>query len=211
MISEIIEHGGSISWFIIFLAIVAIGVFFERLFSLMNEKKSLLKLSVELEENISNNDFQGALAATEDADSIAGRLFYEIINKKTNKKTVLKNKLEETSAIEVPHYWKNLNILSVIVSIAPLLGLLGTVFGMLTSFGEIEAFAEAGKGVYGPSVIAGGIKKALITTVLGLSVAIPVYMGYSYLTSYVERLTLLLEKISYEIIDLIIDKREIRK
>ncbi|PCJ61255.1 MAG: hypothetical protein COA79_06650 [Planctomycetota bacterium] len=208
MIREIIEHGGPISWFIMFLAVVAISVFVERLFSLMKEKKSLIDLRNELEDDLNRKDFKGALEAADSSNSIAGRLFFEIINKKTHKKIVLKNKLEETSSIEVPHYWKNLNILSVIVTIAPLLGLLGTVFGMLTSFGEIEAFAEAGKGVYGPSVIAGGIKKALITTVLGLSVAIPVYMGYSYLTSYVERLTLLLEKISYEMIDLILENRD---
>lgn len=203
-----INDGGLIGYFIILLGIIAIGVFIERFMALKKEKIELFNLDKLISQKLKANDFNGAFEETQKFKGVAGKVFYDILNKNTDKKAVLKLTLEESAAIEIPHLWKNLNILSIIISVAPLLGLLGTVLGMLQSFQEIEQLALAATGAFGPGVVAGGIKKALVTTILGLMVAIPVNVAYSYLVSTVERITLEMEKISYDMIDFIADFKE---
>jgi biopolymer transport protein ExbB len=93
-----------------------------------------------------------------------------------------------------------LNSLGTIAAISPLLGLLGTVIGMVKVFAAITAH-----GVGNPSVLAGGISEALITTAAGLSVAIPALIGYRYLRGRVESLVVQMEKESIKLVDQIRD------
>jgi biopolymer transport protein ExbB len=202
-----IADGGVIGYLIILLGIIAIGVFVERILSLQKEKKELAELDEIITEKLKSKDLTGAIEVTQNFNGVTSKIFFEILKKKSDKKDVLKLTLEESAAIEVPHLWKNLNLLSVIISIAPLLGLLGTVLGMLQSFQEIESLSKLASGSLGPGVVAGGIKKALVTTILGLMVAIPVNVAYSYLMSMVEKITLKMEKISYQIIDVISESK----
>lgn len=203
-----IADGGLIGYLIILIGAIAIGVFIERLLALKKEKKELIDLDKAIIEKLKTKDIKGALEEAQNAKGVAGKIFYDILNKNTDKKQVLKLTLEESAATEVPHLWKNLNLLSLIITVSPLLGLLGTVLGMLQSFQEIESLASAATGAYGPGVVAGGIKKALVTTILGLMVAIPINVCYTYLMSIVEKITLEMEKISYDIIDYIADSKE---
>lgn len=203
-----INDGGLIGYFIILIGAIAIGIFIERLLALKKEKKELNQLDKIISDKLKSKDFKGALEATQKFHGVAAKIFYDLLNKNTDKKSVLKVTLEESAAIEVPFLWKNLNILAVVISVAPLLGLLGTVLGMLQSFQEIEKLATAATGAFGPGIVAGGIKKALVTTILGLMVAIPVNIAYNYLMSIVEKITLEMEKISYDIIDIISDSKE---
>ena len=83
----------------------------------------------------------------------------------------------------INYYSSNLNSLQVIATIAPLLGLLGTVFGMIEAFQQMEM---AGKNV-DPSILSGGIWEALLTTAVGLSVAIPIVVLESYFRNLIER------------------------
>ena len=93
-----------------------------------------------------------------------------------------------------------LNSLGTIAAISPLLGLLGTVIGMVKVFAAITAH-----GVGNPSVLAGGISEALITTAAGLSVAITALIGYRYLRGRVESLVVQMEKESIKLVDQIRD------
>jgi biopolymer transport protein ExbB len=93
---------------------------------------------------------------------------------------------------------KYLGLMGTIATIAPLLGLLGTVFGMIEAFTVI---AVQGAGT--PATLGGGISEALITTAAGLSVAIPTILLHKYLTSRVERIALELEEYSLRLVDLL--------
>lgn len=84
-----------------------------------------------------------------------------------------------------------LNTVKIIATIAPLIGLLGTVVGILETF---EAIAQSGSSSVDPTVFSGGISLALITTVAGLVVAIPHYIGYNYITSLLDHIEMNLEK-----------------
>ncbi len=111
-------------------------------------------------------------------------VFIQNHNKDFNKK-LLKNALD----MQIEKLEFGLSTVKIIASIAPLLGLLGTVVGVLSAF---DAIAQQGLG--DPSVFSGGISVALITTVAGLVVAIPHYIGYNYFVALLDSIELILEK-----------------
>jgi biopolymer transport protein ExbB len=103
----------------------------------------------------------------------------------------------DAALIEVPRLERRLNVLATIAYISPLLGLLGTVIGMMGTFQTIHTKA----GIYlSAADLSGDINMALITTAAGLCVAIPCYVAYNYLASRVESFALEMEKASSEMI-----------
>jgi biopolymer transport protein ExbB len=106
-----------------------------------------------------------------------------------NKDENFTSSVEKNVASYVANLEKGLNTVKIIASVAPLMGLLGTVIGVLEAF---EAIGKSGLG--DPSVFASGISLALITTIAGLLVAIPHYIGYNYLVGALDTLEIELEK-----------------
>jgi len=119
----------------------------------------------------------------------------------------IKGAIEDAGIHEVPLLERNLGVLATIAHIAPLLGLLGTVVGMLKAFQVIEQKAMSMVPV-NPGDLAGGIWEALITTVAGLSIAIPTYVVYNYLVSRVDNFVVDMEKSATELVNVLSDQRE---
>jgi biopolymer transport protein ExbB len=117
-------------------------------------------------------------------------------------KEEIKETIQDAGQHEIPRLEKNLSVLATIAHISPLLGLLGTVLGMIAAFQRIQA--ESGRVNAGD--LAGGIWEALITTAAGLSVAIPTYVAYNYLVSRVNALVLDMEKSATEVVDLLMNQ-----
>ena len=99
---------------------------------------------------------------------------------------------------------KRTDNLATIAGVAPMLGFLGTVTGMIKAFQQIQNL----QGNVNPSVLAGGIWEALITTVAGLSVAIPTYVAYNFLVSKVDGYVLEMEKSATDVVNILGSKRE---
>lgn len=108
--------------------------------------------------------------------------------------------IEDASLYEVPKLEKNLPMLATIGHIAPLLGLLGTVTGMVRCFQTVQAKSTSFNPI-SPGDLAGGIWEALLTTVAGLVVAIPTYVAYNYLVSRINSFVLEMEKASTELVN----------
>jgi len=119
---------------------------------------------------------------------------------------MIKDSIETTALYEIPTLEKNLHFLSTIAHISPLLGLLGTVTGLVRCFYIIEKKASS-FGVVNPSDLAGGIWEALITTVAGLCIAIPAYIAYNYFVNKVNILTLEAERVSLELLEIVSRKK----
>jgi biopolymer transport protein ExbB len=119
----------------------------------------------------------------------------------------IKEAIEDAGLHEVPRLEKNLGVLATIAHISPLLGLLGTVTGMVRSFQVIEQKAVAFMPV-NPGDLAGGIWESLITTVAGLAVAIPTYVAYNFLVSKVDGFVLEMEKSATDLVNILGIKRE---
>ena len=116
---------------------------------------------------------------------------------------IMKQSVEETGRQVVPELDRFLNTLGTIASISPLLGLLGTVIGMIKVFAAITT-----QGVGNPTVLAGGISEALITTATGLTVAIPSLIFYRYFKGKVDELVITMEEEALKIVDVMHGDRE---
>ena len=112
----------------------------------------------------------------------------------------IKEAIEDASLYEIPILEKNLNVLATIAHISPLLGLLGTVTGMVSCFNTIQLKSTASHPV-SPGDLAGGIWEALLTTVAGLVVAIPAFITYNYLVGRVNSVILEMEKAATELVN----------
>lgn len=115
----------------------------------------------------------------------------------------LKDIVQEAGQLEVPKLERHLALLAGIGVVAPLLGLLGTVTGMIEVFSSISSQS----GMTSSTDIAGGIYQSLLTTAAGLIVAIPCALGYSYLSSRVNELIHDMERAGIEVVNLITDNR----
>jgi biopolymer transport protein ExbB len=109
----------------------------------------------------------------------------------------LENAISTTGTIELGFLERGLVVLATVANVAPLMGFLGTVAGMILAFASIEAAGDVD-----PSLVAGGIKVALLTTATGLTIAIPVNIGYNYFVTRIDRLILDMEQGSQQVLNL---------
>jgi biopolymer transport protein ExbB len=132
-------------------------------------------------------------------DNIISRIVLEGLAKRSRGNIFAKEAMENMARKEIGVLWQNLSYLADIAAIAPLIGLLGTVLGMIQAFNVI-AFQTA---VVKPILLAGGVSKAMVTTAGGLFVAIPTMMFYSYFRGRVLQITNLIENYNTDIIKFI--------
>jgi biopolymer transport protein ExbB len=135
--------------------------------------------------------------------SALGRMLAAGLVNRFHSREVMKEAIQDTGRQVVAALERYLNTLGTIAAVTPLLGLLGTVLGMIKVFGVIM---EAGVG--NPGVLAGGISQALITTAAGLSVAIPALMFYRYFNNRVDKIVIAMEEQALRLIEVMQGERE---
>ncbi len=182
-------------------SIIAVGIVAERILvlreALMGRHQFLSSLS-----DIFTSGFNpaAALNLVDKSPGLLPRLARVAILNRDRSKEDIKDAVEAEAAKVLPQLRKNLNLLGVIAQISPLLGLLGTVIGMINSFASIQMASSAGQGLVGVDIVAGGIWTALITTAAGLTVAIPVYVAHSFLERWADTITNDLEIASADVV-----------
>ena len=204
---EFIVKGGPIMGLIILCSITAFAVFIERMWCLRNAKIDTKRFMREISAKVKSNKVMEALDMCNATRGPIARILKSGIMKYDRPRQDIKEAIEDAGIHEVPLLEKNLGVLATIAHIAPLLGLLGTVVGMLKAFQVIEEKAMS-MGPVNPGDLAGGIWEALITTVAGLSVAIPTYVVYNYLVSRTDNFVLDMEKSATELVNVLSDQRE---
>lgn len=204
---EFIIKGGPIMGLIILCSVTAFAVFIERMWCLRSAKIDTSKFMQEISAKVKSNKVMEALDMCNITRGPIARILKAGIMKYDRPRHDIKEAIEDAGIHEVPLLEKNLGVLATIAHIAPLLGLLGTVVGMLKAFQVIEEKAMSMVPV-NPGDLAGGIWEALITTVAGLSVAIPTYVVYNYLVSRVDNFVLDMEKSATELVNVLSDQRE---
>jgi biopolymer transport protein ExbB len=122
-------------------------------------------------------------------NSPLGKVLAAGLSNRHRSREIMKEAIEDTGRHVVHELERFINALGTIASISPLMGLLGTVFGMIRTFTSITT-----QGIGNPAVLAGGISEALITTAAGLTVAIPAVIGYRHLRGRVDSLVIEMEK-----------------
>jgi len=170
-LGERVQQGKEVGYAIIVVGIIGMLIVIERLIKLARVSKRMRRQLKDMEHAENDNPLGRMMQA-----------YYE--NKHLNDLDALSKKLEEVIFKDLAELRRGLSIIKVLAAIAPLMGLLGTVTGMIGTFQAITLF-----GTGDPKLMAGGISQALITTVLGLVVAIPLLLSSSLLSSRVQQLS----------------------
>lgn len=186
---EIVRSGGWLMLPIIVCSVISAGIILERIWTLKQRRVLPPNLTRQVWEWVSRNQLDHKHIESLHQGSPLGEILAAGLSNRHRDRDIMKESIEDTGRQVVHDLERYLNALGTIAAISPLLGLLGTVIGMVKVFAAITA-----KGVGDPTVLAGGISEALITTAAGLTVAIPSLIGYRYLRGRVDALVVQMEK-----------------
>lgn len=195
---DLIEKGGIVMYPIFLCSIIALAVFIERLWVLRRNRIIPGDFIQAIEAQITGQDLNGAMALCEKDKSSISNIFLSGLKNAGKGMWLVKEAIEERGGRESIILEKRVGILSTIAQLTPLLGLLGTVSGMIKTFNVISL-----QGVGNPTMLAGGISEALITTATGLCVAIPTLVCYRIVKDKADSLIFEMEENSVRIIEIL--------
>lgn len=195
---DIFEKGGFLMYPIFVCSLIAITIFFERMFYLKSIKTKSKKFVLRVKNLVKKGSIELAISACRKSPTPISQIMLSGLMKFGRGRDEMKEAIEDSANQEIPVLERNLSTLSTIGNITPLLGLLGTVFGMVKAFNVIAVM-----GVGKPEALAGGISEALLTTAFGLSIAIPTIVVYNYLSHRVDKLIRDMEINCVDLIDLL--------
>lgn len=197
----IFTKGGYFIWPILICSIISLTVIIERFLVLQRKKFFPKDFIIEVNNLIKTKRYEDIKVSCQKQGNILSRLLEAVVNAKNQTKESIKTIVNEIGKREFELSERPLQVLSTIASISPLLGLLGTVSGMIKVFSVISV-----QGVGDPASLAAGINEALFTTVAGLIVAIPSFVFFKYYQSKLSVLSIIMEEKINDFINLIKDK-----
>jgi biopolymer transport protein ExbB len=199
---SIIQAAGWPIWFLILTSIVAVALIVERCISLQRAKVIPKRLYDEVVELYRSRQVSSEMIQKLDASSPLGSILASGLRHELAPRDVMKSAMEDTGQIVAHNLEKYLSALGTIATVAPLMGLFGTVIGMIEIFG-----AQAPSGT-NPQQLAYGISVALYNTALGILVAIPAMIFYRYFRTKVDDYLVEMEQLSVKLVDSIRGQRK---
>ena len=203
----LIIKGGPLMFLILMCSIIAVAVIIEKIWHLRRAEINTGLFMEDISKTLRRNKIVNAIDKCNAMPGPIAHIVKAGILKHDRGRSEIKEAIEDAGLHEIPRLEKNLGILATIAHISPLLGLLGTVTGMVRAFQVIEQKSVSLVPV-NPGDLAGGIWEALITTVAGLAVAIPAYVAYNFLISKVDGFVLEMEKSATGLVNVLGAKRE---
>lgn len=194
--------GGPIMWPILISSVWALAIIIEKLWYVRRIRIDADSFLHSVLEKIKQQKIEEALSECDCSQSPIGQILKAGILKRGRSRQEIKEAIEDASLYEIPLLERNLSALATIAHVSPLLGLLGTVTGMVRCFQAIQLKSTSAHPV-SPGDLAGGIWEALLTTVFGLVVAIPAFIAYNYLVSRVNSIILDMERAATELVNLL--------
>ncbi|RDE25326.1 MotA/TolQ/ExbB proton channel family protein [Motiliproteus coralliicola] len=201
---ELVKSGGWLMLPILLCSIGALAIVAERFWSLRSVRVAPKHLVADVWKLVQKNQLNKDRLAQIRAGSALGQILVSGLNNSKHGREVMKESIEETAAKVVHELERFLNPLGTIAAVTPLLGLLGTVVGMIKVFSEIMI-----QGTGNANVLAGGISEALITTAAGLTVAIPALVMHRYFVRRVDFLVVEMEQEAVKLVEVIHGDREV--
>jgi biopolymer transport protein ExbB len=190
------DRGGPIMWPLLALSILGVTVIFWRWWALRQATSGVADFMKDLRGKLVSRDLPGAIQVCERHRGPVAAIVKAGLLRYGRPAAEVERALEDASAHELAYLERGLPVLATVAMIAPLLGFLGTVTGMINSF---EALASVG--LNNPSAVAQGISEALITTAAGLAIAIPVQMAYNYFVTSVNAIVRNMESAAHVVLE----------
>jgi len=199
---ELIQKGGPVMYPIILCSIIAFAIIMERLYHLYKAKIDTKDFMNNIDITIKRNRIAEAIKICEKTPGPIAHIVKAGVMKHDRSRQEIRESIEDAGHQEVPMLEKHISLLATIAHVSPLLGLLGTVTGMVKAFQIIQEKSASFNPV-SPGDLAGGIWEALLTTVAGLIVAIPTVVAYNYLVNRVDEFVLEMERSATEVTNIL--------
>ena len=180
---EFLSKGGILVMPILLCSVLALTIFVERVIRFMRMRSRGAGLAEKVIHTLNQGDDHGARKMAMESDSPMGRILVQAIDVRDQDRETIETVMVNATDEEVRNLSTYVQVLATIGNIAPLLGLLGTVIGMIKAFMVIQQMG----GKVNAAVLAGGIWEAMLTTALGLSVTLPTMVAHSYLIARIDK------------------------
>ena len=200
----ILKYGGPVFYLILLAGAVAIVVFIERFFHCHRAQINSTEFLNGVRNVLRRDNVVEAISICDATPGPVARLVKTAILNRDNGRDRVRESLEEAGLAEVPRLEEKLNLLATIAQIAPLLGLFGTVLGLM------DTFHGAQKLMVDAADLSDGVWKALICSAAGLAVAIPAHAAYNYLVSRVNSIVLDMERAATEIVNIVTENSPVK-
>lgn len=199
---DIINAAGWPIWPLIFASIIAVAIIFERLWTLRSNIIAPDNLLLEAQKMITKDGVKKEAIQSLQNHSMLGEIFASALNNYNNSSEIIKEAIEETGRAVNHKLERYLSTLATIATVAPLLGLFGTIIGMVELFGS---FTSSGHDV---AIFARGISIALYNTAGGIVVAVPAMIAYRFFRSKIDNLVVEMEQQAIKLVEVIHGKRK---
>ena len=195
---DLLFKGGWVMLPLGILAFVGLIIFFERYLTIRKAAKFDKNLMVQVKQSILSGNLDSAVAICRNNQSPLGRMLQKGLLRIGRPIKDIEGAIENVGKLEVAHLEKNINILGIIAGIAPMLGFVGTIIGVIGIFHEVEI-----EGVINIGTVSGGLYVKMVSSATGLIIGIIAYIGYHILNMMVDRIILRMETDAVEFIDLL--------
>ena len=195
---KFIEGGWQFMSTVLFCMIMGLAFCIERIITLNLATANTDKLLGNIESKLSEGDLEGAMEVAKSTPGPAASVLYEGLRNARNGPDAVEKAIVSYGSVQMGMLERGLVWIALFIAIAPMLGFLGTVVGMIQAFDRIEAVGDIS-----PSIVAGGIKVALLTTVFGLIVAIILQIFYNYIVSKIDSIVNKMEDASIGLVDVL--------
>lgn len=197
-----IEGGATFMAFVLICLILGLALAIERIIYLNMATTNSAKLVEEIEVAMGKGGVDAAKEVCRNTRGPVATIFYQGLDRSAGNYEEVAKAIEDYGSVEMSKLERGLSWISLFIALAPMLGFMGTVIGMISAFDKI---AEAN--TINASIVAGGIKVALITTVSGLIVAIILQIFYNYILSKIDSIVLDMEESSMDLVDLLYKRK----
>ncbi|GAA4780397.1 MotA/TolQ/ExbB proton channel family protein [Olivibacter ginsenosidimutans] len=195
---DLLIKGGWVMVPIAILAFLGLVIFIERFITIKKASRYDSNLMIQVKQNIMSGRLEAALALCRNSNGPLGSMLQKGLTRIGRPIKDIEAAIENIGKLEVSRLEKNINVLGIIAGIAPMLGFVGTIIGVITIFHEVSL-----KGVIEIGTVSGGLYTKMVTSASGLIVGIVAYVGYHILNMMVDRLILRMETDAIEFIDLL--------
>jgi len=196
LLLQLVQYGGPIMWLLIICSVIALIIFFERWFHLHRAQINVGELLHGLINVLKRGNLIEAITLCEETPGPVSHILKAVILRYAQNDLNLKQAASNSALDEIPRMERKMNILATITYVAPMLGILGTVLGLIDAFQiiQIQGF------VININGLSGAMWEALLNTAFGLCIAIPCHIAYNYLVTRIQTIVTEMDKASSEII-----------
>lgn len=193
-------EGGKFMFPVLLTLILGLAICIEKILTLNFKSINSGKFLTKIESLLKNNDVEGAQELCRNTRGAISSIFYQAFLRRSGGIAEVEKSIVSYGSVQMGLLEKGLVWVSLFIAIAPMLGFMGTVVGMIQAFDQIEIHGDIS-----PSLVAGGIKVALLTTVAGLIVAVVLQLFYNYLISKVDSIVNDMEDSSISLVDMMLE------